>query len=501
MVEKRPCPQCHSRDNLIYWPQREYGRCYTPGCNYRIGKPPTLDYRPPADLSPLLGIPQRSINEKTCILYSLEQKSSGHIAYPYYRGGNWVYTKFRKGGWTPGTRADRYIDPEGSKPTYFGLQYQIPGVPVVITEGEHDCLATAQATNYMYTVVGVPGADTIATCHASEPSLLSDSTHIICVPQNDAAGQKMLLDLQKIVKPHHLWVVTLPPDVKDCAELVMQGRDTELVQCINAAVPMGRDILVSPDEMVQDIKRYFDLIGGKTSGLSTGFPGLDKLIGGYMPGSITLLAGKTKNGKSTFAAQLAFNYAKLHGKVLFLSLEMKYEETMVKLLEVWYDRKILGVQGTFDVNMYADTIRTIASRIIFSTNIGSLDIQPLEEVTARALQAGCRLIVIDHITIATTTGTDGQSNANIDRFCMTIKNIVATSNSSALLVAQVTDVREEFIKSHHIRGSKVQAQIANQILGITRLSNDRTQVYMLEADRFTGMKGKLELGFSKGRYV
>lgn len=68
----------------------------------------------------------------------------------------------------------------------------------------------------------------------------------------------------------------------------------------------------------------------------TGFPRLDKILGGGLePGSLTVLGGLAGVGKTTLALQMAYNISKQYSKdVLFLALEMTEFQMQVKLLSM-----------------------------------------------------------------------------------------------------------------------------------------------------------------------
>ena len=68
----------------------------------------------------------------------------------------------------------------------------------------------------------------------------------------------------------------------------------------------------------------------------TGFPKLDKLLGGGLePGSLVVLGGLAGVGKTTLALQIAYNISKRYRKdALFLALEMTDFQMQVKLLSM-----------------------------------------------------------------------------------------------------------------------------------------------------------------------
>lgn len=68
----------------------------------------------------------------------------------------------------------------------------------------------------------------------------------------------------------------------------------------------------------------------------TGFPRLDKMLGGGLePGALVVLGGLAGVGKTTLALQMAYNIAKQYDRdVLFLALEMTEFQMQVKLLSM-----------------------------------------------------------------------------------------------------------------------------------------------------------------------
>src|SRR5688572_6348891 len=84
---------------------------------------------------------------------------------------------------------------------------------------------------------------------------------------------------------------------------------------------------------------------GKTTGVSTGFTDMDKLLGGLHPSDLVILAGRPSMGKTALATNIAFNAAKLYrpkqtpegrtvaedGAVVgFFSLEMSAEQLALR---------------------------------------------------------------------------------------------------------------------------------------------------------------------------
>ncbi len=86
---------------------------------------------------------------------------------------------------------------------------------------------------------------------------------------------------------------------------------------------------------------------GKTTGVSTGFLDLDKLLGGLHPSDLVMLAGRPSMGKTALATNIGFNAARAYrpgkdaaGKTIaedgavvgFFSLEMSAEQLATRIL-------------------------------------------------------------------------------------------------------------------------------------------------------------------------
>lgn len=94
----------------------------------------------------------------------------------------------------------------------------------------------------------------------------------------------------------------------------------------SAALPM-RDIVLDVWHEIQGRKQR-----GEEPGIPTGFHNLDRIINGWKPDQLIVLAARPSMGKSALAAQLAERLAVQELSTLFLSLEMSRIEIAIRLL-------------------------------------------------------------------------------------------------------------------------------------------------------------------------
>lgn len=72
--------------------------------------------------------------------------------------------------------------------------------------------------------------------------------------------------------------------------------------------------------------------GGENLGIPSGYSDLDKIVGGFRPGELVILAARTSIGKTTLALNIAERMALNNRGVAFFSCEMSEDEIMDRML-------------------------------------------------------------------------------------------------------------------------------------------------------------------------
>ena len=186
---------------------------------------------------------------------------------------------------------------------------------------------------------------------------------------------------------------------------------------VNGGLVDFRDALAGAVEMAAEA---YSRDGG-LSGLSTGLADLDQKLGGLHPSDLIILAARPSMGKTSLAANIAFNVAKRYawepqpdgtrktvngGVVAFFSLEMSAEQLGMRLLaeatEVPSDKIRKGEISASEYGRIRDAAQELSEAPLYIDPTGGISIAKLA-ARARRLKrtVGLELIVVDYLQLVT----------------------------------------------------------------------------------------------------
>ncbi len=139
-------------------------------------------------------------------------------------------------------------------------------------------------------------------------------------------------------------------------------------------------------------------------GLSTGFPALDEIIGGFAPSNYIVIAGRPGLGKTSFALNLAYNIAKKGDPVLFFTLESEYHMIVHNILcsvagvNAFLARKgCLSLEERTELNRAASILEDLPIYIDNSKNITPFELRLISRKCRK--QYGIKAIFIDYLQL------------------------------------------------------------------------------------------------------
>lgn len=237
---------------------------------------------------------------------------------------------------------------------------------------------------------------------------------------------------------------------EDIEEFIFDGErelaDREPERDDNASLLHIKDIF---DEIEEE-----SLTRGKVAGISSGYPALDAMVGGFKNSEVTLIAGESNNGKSMVIANIAANIG-LHTKVLYITLEMQPRKVGDRMKYALgggkeYQKLDIDFQKTF-----------------------TIDYRSLRPLFTNAVADGCKIVVLDYLQYL-GVGMENKEVGIMSRICVGLSKefdipfvIVVSLRKGEGGKRKWTDITKE-----DIMGTGAIAYDADNIILIARQNTD-----------------------------
>lgn len=145
---------------------------------------------------------------------------------------------------------------------------------------------------------------------------------------------------------------------------------------------------------------------GKTFGITSGFPDLDKLTNGWQPGSLNVLAARPSVGKTALAIRMLMNAARARIPVTFFSLEQSELEVADRILSMESHIPLEEMHRNHKSEDMLDRLNMNSSAIAeFPVQIDATPGRTIQTIAAVARlllrKHKTRLIVVDYLQLVT----------------------------------------------------------------------------------------------------
>lgn len=505
------CPACGSSNNLAVYSDGAF--CHTPGCTNKKGSmitdtekaqaPDLVSYSLP-ELGNAYDLAEfRGINPDVFDKYGVGQTEDA-IYFPWYVDGKLYGAKKRLTGEGLWSQKKFFCEGNTKHVGLFGLNmYDRDLKKVIITEGELDALAAYQMVSRGYNVFslahGAEAADKQVLRHID---LLNKHDKIYLCFDNDKAGKVALDTVSKVFKPSKLRVVHLPHDYKDANDMLKAKQEKLFRDCVSDALEVTPPEIYSIADLIADSDRSFDesLFSG-----TTGYVGLDELIGGFTPGELITLVGGTGTGKTALTRQAVYNSMVAGRKCFFITLETKARVVLHQLMEMHLKRKIIGALDQFTFSKTAEfkaARQWVMERCIFANILGSLSIEKCCHLIETVKYAyGVDFVALDHLTAAVNTGLDNGVKAT-DFYIAELNRIATQENVFILCISHQSrsedDKDDTKTALNRVRFSQGIAHNSHCVLGIERQRDSNVcTIRTLKAHRIIGYYGECQLTFNQ----
>ena len=508
----QPCPDCGSSNNLALYEDGS-GFCFTPDCGYKRSntespvvnaeqKVSTMENVEDINNYPQFAIASRGISLEVVEHFGIRMglnedgKPASHY-YPYTKAGQVTTYKERI------LPKEFRIHNSVKDGELFGQAQATSGKTLVITEGELDACAVAEAYKLQYQrfypVVSIPSASGTSSLLANRDFLQRFETVILMFDQ-DEAGQKAIDHAAKIVGPGKCKVATLPG--KDPNAVLLEHGGKALMQAIWSAQTWNPAGILTGDAIWD---KFLEREETESIPYPNCLSGLNLKLGGMRQGEITLFTSGTGSGKSTVIKEIVMDLLKkTDDKIGMISLEESVGETVEKFISMELKRPISDPpplsdeekKKAFD-NVFGD------ERLVLLDHQGSVsDASLIDKIEYMALM-GCKYLILDHITIAVSEGAEGLTgNEAIDKIMSDLLKICKRHN---VWLGLISHLRKAFggksfeegnlASIDDIKGSGSIKQISFDIIAFARnlVAEDEmernTVKFRVLKSRFTGRTG------------
>ena len=189
--------------------------------------------------------------------------------------------------------------------------------------------------------------------------------------------------------------------------------------------------------------------GRQVAPIPTGFPDLDKLLGGLQRSDMIVLAARPSLGKSTLAFNMARHAAGQGARVGIFSLEMSAEQIGIRLLSgeanVDSHRLRLGMVSEAERRRELEAIGVLSELPIY---IDDTPIQGIVEMRgkARRLQTerGLDLLIVDYLQLMSSGGNRSDNRVQeMGEFSRSLKGMARDMNIPVLACSQLSRAPEQ----------------------------------------------------------
>jgi len=390
----------------------------------------------------------------------------------------------------------------GKAKKLFGQDKFNGGRMLVITEGELDALAVAQAcldfNKRIYPVVSIPSANQLQILLQQREWIRRFDSVIIWF-DNDDAGSKAVHEASKIIGFDKVKIVS--SDQKDASDLYMKHGAKEVTNVIWNAQKYNPAGILSGEVIWE---KFIERQNTESIPYPSCLNGLNEKLKGIRQGEITLFTSGTGSGKSTVIKEIIWHLLRTSkdDRVGLISLEESVGDTAEKFIGMTINKRIGDVPTTdaelrtgFDL-VFKD------ERLILLDHQGSVDDSSLIDKIEYMALMGCKYLFLDHITIAVSEGSEGLSgNEAVDKVMSDLLKIVKKHNIWLGIVSHLRKsgggAFEEgnMASIDDIKGSGSIKQISFDIIAFSRNlvavnESDRNQIkFSVLKSRYTGLTG------------
>lgn len=425
----------------------------------------------------------RGISEETLKDWKIASDKDGNIVFPFYRNDVLTYVKYRKPKkHNKEDKSPKEWQMSDTEPILYGMDMVSYNKPLVIVEGEIDALSLYEAgvTNVVSVPCGCNNLEWINLCY----DWLENFQQIILFGDSDEPGMNMMSVVMKRLGEERCMLPEEYPELiwngkdynricKDANEILLCYGPENLKKLVDSCEP-------APIKGVLDLASIPFVDPCSVPRIMTKIPELDRMIGGFGEGGITVLSGQRGEGKSTISGNLLLNAIEQGYNVCAYSGELSpfkfLEWIMLQATESKYiEYKVEERSGRNVCYVSAEIQRRIKSwlsgHFFLYDNAWVPDKKPEEALLAMfeacAKRYGCKLFLVDNL-MSILTSADEENKAQA-KFMAQLKAFACRYKVHVLVVAHPRKEKPgSTFTNDSVSGSSVITNLADVVLSIEK---------------------------------
>ena len=237
-------------------------------------------------------------------------------------------------------------------------------------------------------------------------------------------------------------------DAEEGADMILDGAESSIFALAEDRVKAG---LVPIKEIVQQSFDRLEKIfreGKSITGISSGYSELDKLLSGFQPSELIILAARPSQGKTALALNFAENIAIRGGQpVAIFSLEMSKESLLQRLIasvaQVDAHKFRSGHLNREDWRRMTDALSTISSAPLWVDDAGGTTVLEIG-AKARRLKRdkGLELLVVDYLQLISGRGRFNSRQEEVASISRGLKGLAKELKIPVVVLSQLTRAPE-----------------------------------------------------------
>lgn len=420
----------------------EIDEYYKPKKQYRTFKKQEKPIEPKPEAIQYLE--SRGISEAVAKEYEITVQTDkpNILVFPFYDDkGRLQFIKYRKTDYDKSKDKNKEWCEANCKPILFGMKQCKDFSRLVITEGQIDSLsvATAGIDNAVSVPTGAKGFTWVPYCW----NWINQFEEIVVFGDFEKGHITLLDELSKRLK------ITVKhvreedyKDCKDANEILKKYGKEQVRKCVENAVVVP----IKQVKQLADVRRV-DIF--KLPKMKTGIKQVDRLLYGGLPfGGVTLISGKTGEGKSVLASQIMINAVQqgyncfaYSGELVdsqfqsIMDFQIAGSRHIIEYQNEWGDKgyNISDLNRNMIADWYRDKFWLYDNSVIDNDEQESL-VTVTENVI---MQYGVKVVLLDNLMTAidleATNGSDKYERQGL--FVKKLARLATRHNALILLVA------------------------------------------------------------------